>query len=154
MPAGEKMQGKRKGSNRARNAIIFAFVIIFLIVVMAATFKLNQAENPKELADEYFEIFDAQYLGTFAYEGRLLQLSELRFKIRAVKGDANNVYVLSGQSDWELVATNIPKGQYANAYISFTRSYGIPLEEGVFQVPVEISCSEAYGRILLNFTKD
>jgi len=134
--------------------VIFAFVVVFFIVIMAAAYQTSQSK-PKEPADEYFDILDAQYLGTPKQIGKVkgISLSELRFKIRAVKGDAHNVYAQSGYSDWaEGIATppDIQKGQNATVYLTgIGMDIYVDQETGDFGVEVQISCSEANGVIFV-----
>ena len=142
------MRSKRKRNHNVRNALIVTIVIAF-IIVLAASYKPEQAK-PRQEASDYFEISDVQYVGYLSENDRLLSLSELTFKIKAVEGDANNLYVQSYNSKWEdgLVGTGILlKGQSETAHITFTAVVGVPKEEGQFLVEITVVSTEAEGII-------
>lgn len=131
--------------------MVFTFVIVFFIVIMAAAYQSSQSK-PKESAREYFEIYDAEYIGLPQRIGGgvIMSVSELTFKIRAVKGDAHDVNVQCAQSQPDYVSPkDIPKGQSATGYLTSIGQF--PVEEGTFEVEIVVSCAEAYGTIFVTF---
>lgn len=144
------MSKRRKGSNRVRNATIVAFSIVILIILAAS---LRSQQTTPVSASDYFDIYDAQYIGYLGERGQALYMTELRFEIKAVKGDAHDVFVQSINSAAEegMVGTGtILKGQSETAYINYAYEVTVPIEDdGQFYVPVTVSSAEAVGQIFV-----
>jgi hypothetical protein len=142
------MKRKSKKSNTVRNALIVLVIIAFFVMVLAASYR---SEQKQQEAADYFKITDAEYVGTLEERGQLLKVSELRFKITAVKGDAHEVMVQAGGSNMEegLVGTGtILKGQTETAYLMLPTIFQVPIDDdGKFPIEIHVASVEAYGII-------
>lgn len=76
------MSKRRKGSNRVRNATIVAFSIVILIILTAS---LRSQQTTPVSASDYFDIYDAQYIGYLGERGQALYMTELDLRSRLSK---------------------------------------------------------------------
>jgi len=147
----DKMTGKRKRSNIARNSMAIALIVVILVVV-ASSIRSGEVKPMRE-ASEYFEITGAAY---FPKD----EIQTIGFSIKAVGGDAHNVHVSCENLNVpELVNPKkdgtILQGESIPIDFMLSSPFSLaglsPGDE--FPFPINVISTEAEGEVPLMLTK-
>ena len=155
---------KKTGRNKSlKKTVIAAILIIAFGFIIAIGVYRNQYPAKKSAA-EFFEIFDHSFLDREYREPTIAEgggpetsntviVYGIKFKLKAIGGDAHNVIVEGwGEAEPENFDV-ILKDQDVTVEQMSNRPYGIAIERenGKFPFTVKIISSEAEGEIIINF---
>ena len=159
----KRTRKKRYKKTSKKTLIVVACLLIFGIIVIVGLYQnwllpQNQSSQQKVPAAEYFEIFDAGPQDAIPHErnasGAIIawEMYSLRYKLKAVKGDAHNVVIKS----WAMAEPDnfeiIPRGENVTVFQETTAFAPYLLEmdaNGKFPFVVKITSSEAEGEIVI-----
>jgi len=151
---------RRKTSKKSHKKTLIAVLLVLIFgVILTVGILQNLPPPPKEwTAAEYFEIFDATVDDArpkFNDSGEIIayEMYALRYKLRAVKGDAHNVVAKSWAAAPPDEFPLIRQGEYATVEQRTSESAPYLLHEtnaeGKYPFTVRLRSDEAEGEIVI-----
>ena len=139
---------KRRGKKNTQTLILLLSIGFVIVVIIAVALYQTQPSQPKQEADEYFEIFDPVPIWFDVREnGSVLILYEISFKLKAVGGDAHLVIIQSWAMGEPQELGTILEGDFKEVTLSSPDGYLSVKMEGKFPVSIRIGSTEAEGKI-------
>lgn len=153
---------RRKTSKKSHKKTLIAVLLVLIfgvILTVGILQNLPIPQNPQKVpAAEYFEIFDATVDDArpkFNDSGEIIayEMYALRYKLRAVKGDAHNVVAKSWAAAPPDEFPLIRQGEYATVEQRTSESAPYLLHEtnaeGKYPFTVRLRSDEAEGEIVI-----
>lgn len=139
---------KRKRKTRVRIAVLSFFGVI--LIVLVASYFLQQSSPTKEPAHLYFEVEPGVLIGDLL--GNTWAVHQITFSIRPVGGDANNLIILSWAMGDDQELGDITQNQSVPVLLQ-ARSPDLiePNEAGKIPVEIRVYSREAEGTITIEF---
>lgn len=148
-------KSKKRGKKNKQKIVGLLIIAAFFIAIAAfQVIRERSPSNPRFKAGEYFEILEPIPSGELSEDGSHLFLYYLTFKIKAIKGDANEVFVNSGGLGMAepVELSTIKEGEEKQVFFSFEQyPLSLFLRGDKFYVSLQITSVEASGMVSISF---
>lgn len=140
--------------NEMKKWIFAGLFFLFVLVIVVIVSNPRQPSKSKELAEDYFEISDIGFFGTYNNETGELKVKRYWFTIKAVGGNATETYITQVEGileDQEGVKELGTIYQGKSERVQINPKLPLVYSNPPYKFTFRISCHEAEGKLKGHF---